>query len=61
MVRASSRVLMALSTAPSAGTPWCASSIAGTLGKTTATVSPSPMPRAASAEASRRDRASNSR
>ena len=54
---ASSRMLSALSTAPIIGTPKCASNIAGMLGSITATVSPLPMPRAASAEASRRQRA----
>ena len=54
---ASSRVLSVLSTAPHIGTPKCASYIAGMFGAITATVSPLPMPRRASAEASRRQRA----
>ena len=53
MVAASSRVLMVLSTAPNIGTPWWASSMAGTLGSMADTVSPGRMPRRASAEASR--------
>ena len=55
-VAASSRVLMQLSTAPAIGTPKCASTIGGVLGSITATVSPSPMSRAARAEASCRAR-----
>ncbi len=57
IMAASSLVLSALSTAPTMGTPKCASTSAGMLGATTATVSPRPMPQAASAEASRRQRA----
>ncbi len=44
---ASSRVLSALSTAPTMGTPKCASTRAGMLGAMTATVSPRPTPQAA--------------
>ena len=54
---ASSRVLSVFSTAPHIGTPKCASYIAGMFGSMTATVSPLPMPRFASAEARRRQRA----
>ena len=53
----SRRVLSALSTAPHIGTPKCASYIGGVFGSMTATVSPRPMPRFASAEARRRERA----
>ena len=53
---ASSRVLSVLSTPPVIGTPKCASIISGVFASITATVSPAPMPRRASAEASRRDR-----
>ncbi|SAK99352.1 hypothetical protein AWB82_07284 [Caballeronia glebae] len=56
-VAASSRVLSVLSTAPVIGTPKCASTISGVFGSIAATVSPRPMPRAASADASRRVRA----
>jgi len=56
-VSASSRTLMAHSTAPSMGTPKCASTIAGVLGAMTATVSPRCTPCAARAEAMRRQRA----
>ncbi len=58
IVAASSRVLMAFSTAPAIGTPKCASNRAGMLGAITATVSPRRMPRLASAEASCRQRRS---
>ncbi len=58
MASASSRVLMVLSTAPLMGTPKCASNMAGTLGATMETVSPSPMPRRRRAEASWRQRRS---
>ena len=57
MVSASRRVLMVHSIAPSMGTPKCASIIAGVLGAMTATVSPRCTPRAARAEAMRRQRA----
>ena len=56
IVSASSRMLSAFSTAPAIGTPKCASKPSGTFGAITATVSPRPMPRAARAEASRRQR-----
>jgi len=46
MVAASSRVLMALSTAPAMGTPKCASTMGGVLGSKAATVSFLPMPAA---------------
>lgn len=55
---ASSRVLMVLSTAPLMGTPKWASNMAGVLGATMETVSPSPMPRRRRAEASWRQRRS---
>ena len=51
MIAASSRVLMACSTAPVIGTPKCASSIGGVLGSMTLTVSPGPMPHCVRAEA----------
>jgi hypothetical protein len=54
---ASRRVLRAFSTAPVIGTPKCASYISGVFDSITATVSPGPTPRAASADASRRERA----
>ena len=54
---ASSRVLSVLSTAPAIGTPKWHSYISGVLGSIAATVSPTPMPRFASAEASRTQRA----
>ena len=54
---ASSRVLSVLSTPPVIGTPKCASIISGVLAAITATVSPTPIPRLASADASRRQRA----
>ena len=54
---ASSRVLSVLSTAPVIGTPKCASNISGVLAAITATVSPTPMPARASADARRRQRA----
>jgi hypothetical protein len=57
MACASSRVFKVLSTAPHIGTPKCASYIAGTLGSIAATVSPGRMPRLASADARRRQRA----
>ena len=57
MASASSRVLSVLSTAPVIGTPKCASNIGGTLGSIAATVSPTPIPRLASAEPRRRARA----
>ena len=53
-VAASSRVLMACSTAPVIGTPKCASYISGMLGAMIATVSPVPMPWRSSAEADRK-------
>ncbi len=53
---ASRRMLSAFRTAPAMGTPKCASTKAGTLGAMIATVSPRPIPRCASAEASRRAR-----
>ncbi len=53
---ASSRVLSVLSTPPVIGTPKCASTISGVLASIAATVSPRPIPRRASAEASRRER-----
>ena len=56
IVSASSRMFSAFSTAPAIGTPKCASKTSGTLGAISATVSPRPMPRAASAEARRRQR-----
>ena len=56
IIAASRRMLRALSTAPSIGTPKCASKISGTLGAITATVSPMPTPCSDSAEASRRAR-----
>jgi hypothetical protein len=56
MASGSRRVLRVFSTAPHIGTPKCASYIAGMFGSMTATVSPVPMPRFASAEASRRQR-----
>ena len=54
---ASSRVLSVLTTAPHIGTPNAHSYISGVLASIAATVSPSPMPRRASAEARRRERA----
>ena len=54
---ASSRVLRVLSTPPVIGTPKCASTISGVLAAISATVSPTPTPAFASAEASRRLRA----
>ena len=57
MASASSRVLSVLSTAPVIGTPKWHSFISGVLASMTATVSPTPMPRRASAEARRRHRA----
>ena len=54
---ASSRVFSVLSTAPAIATPKWASYIGGVLGSIAATVSPSLMPRFASAEARRRQRA----
>ena len=54
---ASSLVLSVLSVAPVIGTPKCTSTIGGMLGSMTATVSPTPMPRLANAEARRRQRA----
>ena len=54
---ASSRVLMALSTAPHIGMPKCASNISGMLVAMIDTVSPLPIPRLARALASRRVRA----
>ena len=53
---ASSRVFSVFSTAPHIGTPKCASYICGVLESIAATVSPTPMPRFASAEARRRAR-----
>ena len=55
-VAGSSRVLIALSTAPAIGMPKCASTMGGVLGSITATVSPLPMPWRASALASWRQR-----
>jgi hypothetical protein len=57
MVSASRRVFSVFSTAPHIGTPKCASIIAGMLGAMIATVSFRPIPRRASAEARRRQRA----
>jgi hypothetical protein len=57
MASASSRVFRAFSTAPHIGTPKCASYMAGMFGSMTATVSPVPIPRRASADARRRLRA----
>ena len=57
MVSASSRVFSVFSTAPHIGTPKCASYIAGMFGAITATVSFLPIPRRASADARRRQRA----
>ena len=57
MFAASSLVLRALSTAPVMGTPKWHSYISGVLDSITATVSPGPMPRFTSADASRRQRA----
>ena len=54
MVAASSRVFNAFSTAPAIGMPKWHSTISGTLGAITATVSPLPIPCRANAEASRR-------
>ena len=59
MVAGSSRVLMALSTAPISGTPKCASNIAGTFGSMAETVSPGRTWRD-SAEASRATRSRSS-
>jgi len=56
----SSRVLSALSTAPTMGTPKWASTMGGVLGSITATVSPLPMPCRASALASWRQRSYSS-
>ena len=53
---ASSRMLSGTITAPVIGIPKCASIISGVFASSNATVSPRPMPRAASAEASRRQR-----
>ena len=61
MIAASSRVLSECSTAFTIGTPKCASSIGGVLDSITVTVSPLPMPRLASAEASRSERRQKSR
>jgi hypothetical protein len=54
---ASSRVFRVLSTAPIIGTPKWHSYISGVFASIAATVSPVPMPRRASADASRRARA----
>ena len=54
---ASSRVLSDSSTPPVIGTPKWHSYISGVLASITATVSPTPIPRFASADASRRQRA----
>ena len=54
---ASRRVLSVFKVAPVIGTPKCTSTIAGMFGSITATVSPTPMPRFASADARRRQRA----
>ena len=59
MVAGSRRMLMLFSTAPGIGTPKCASSMGGVFGSMTATVSPGPMPRPASAAASLCARARN--
>jgi len=56
MASASRRVLSVLSTAPAIATPKCASYMGGVFGSMAATVSPTPMPRRESAEASRRHR-----
>ena len=56
IVSGSSRMFSAFSTAPAIGTPKCASNASGRLGDITATVSPRPTPRAASAPARRRQR-----
>ena len=53
MVEASRRVFIAFRTAPVIGTPKVASKDGGTFGAMTETVSPLPIPRAASAEARR--------
>ena len=53
---ASSLVFSVFSTAPAIGTPKWHSYISGMFGSIAATVSPRPMPRFASAEASRRQR-----
>ena len=53
---ASRRVLIGTRTAPVMGTPKWASIISGVFASRTATVSPRPIPRVASAEASRRHR-----
>ena len=58
IVSASRRMFRAFSTAPDIGTPKCASKASGVFCAINATVSPRPMPRAASAEASRRQRSS---
>ncbi|MNR46107.1 hypothetical protein D3C85_1650340 [compost metagenome] len=57
MASASRRVLRVLSTAPHIGTPKWHSYISGVLASITATVSSCPTPAAASADASRRQRA----
>jgi hypothetical protein len=54
---ASSRVLSVFSTPPAIGTAKCASIISGVLAAISATVSPTPIPALASAEAKRRQRA----
>ncbi len=54
---ASRRVFSVLSTAPAIGTPKWHSYISGVFASSTATVSPTPMPRLASAEARRQQRA----
>ncbi len=61
MIAASSRVFRECSTALTIGTPKCASSMGGVLESMTLTVSPLPMPRLASAEASCSERRQKSR
>jgi hypothetical protein len=56
IVSGSRRMLSAFNTAPAIGTPKCASNASGRLGDMSATVSPRPTPRAASAPARRRQR-----
>ena len=56
MIAASSRMLSGLSTAPIIGTPKCASRLSGVFAPINATVSPTPIPRFASALASLTER-----
>ena len=56
IVSASRRIFSAFSTAPAIGTPKCASNASGTFGAISATVSPRPIPCAASAARQRRQR-----